>query len=100
MSGNVELGSLPTCVKVAGTYIIMGHYDLPINLRGGFQELAVPHQRWVWDVAFSADSQYVLTACSDGVARLWHLPTNEVRKEFQGHSKALTSLAFRDGHAA
>lgn len=67
---------------------------------GLITELAVPHQRWVWDVAFSADSQYVLTACSDGVARLWHLPTNEVRKEFQGHSKAITSLAFRDGHAA
>src|SRR5262245_7630641 len=28
------------------------------------------HQRWVWDCAFSADSAYLVTACSDHYARL------------------------------
>ena len=32
------------------------------------------NQRWVWDVAFSADSQYLFTASSDNLARLWSLP--------------------------
>ena len=77
-----------------------GKTEITIMWECGFQELIVKNQRWVWDVAFSADSQYVLTASSDGIARLWHLPSNEVRKEFQGHTKALTSLAFRDGQAA
>jgi G protein beta subunit-like protein len=64
-----------------------------------FQELHTNNQRWVWDLAFSADSQYVLTASSDGIARLWSLPANEVKREYRGHTKAITSLAFRDGQS-
>merc|ERR1711967_18850 len=33
------------------------------------------HQRWVWDCAFSADSAYLVTACSDHYARLWDTKT-------------------------
>lgn len=77
-------------------------------------------KRWVWDAAFSADSQYIFTgndkhsrlivaiaylfnfnillnlASSDGVARLWNVSTGAVEREYQGHYKALTALAFRD----
>ncbi|XP_022235017.1 target of rapamycin complex subunit lst8-like isoform X2 [Limulus polyphemus] len=60
-------------------------------------ELKEEGQRWVWDVAFSADSQYVLTAHSDSHARLWSVSTGEVKREYSGHQKALTALAFRDG---
>jgi len=62
-------------------------------------ELTVEGQRWVWDVAFSADSQYMFTASSDGVARLWSIPTPEVKRLYKenGHTKAVTCLAFRDG---
>ena len=31
-------------------------------------------QRWVWDIAFSADSQYLFTASSDNLARLSSIP--------------------------
>lgn len=51
---------------------------------------------WVWDAAFSADSQYLFTASSDGYARLWKLDTKEIEREYIGHQKAITSLAFRD----
>ena len=56
-------------------------------------------QRWVWDVAFSADSQYMFTASSDGVAKLWSIPDAEVKRTYKenGHTKAVTCLAFRDG---
>ena len=64
------------------------------------QEMTVEGQRWVWDVAFSADSQYMFTASSDGVARLWSIPDKpEVKRTYKenGHTKAVTCLAFRDG---
>ena len=65
-----------------------------------FQELTVEGQRWVWDIQFSADSQYMFTASSDGVARLWSVFENpEVKRTYKenGHTKAVTCLAFRDG---
>ena len=35
-------------------------------------------------------------ASSDGVARLWNVETGAVEREYNGHQKAVTSLAFRD----
>lgn len=51
---------------------------------------------WVWDAAFSADSQYLFTASSDNYARLWKLDTKDIEREYVGHQKAITALAFRD----
>ncbi|EEC03813.1 conserved hypothetical protein, partial [Ixodes scapularis] len=59
--------------------------------------LSNANQRWVWDVAFSGDAQFLITASSDSVARLWSVEPAEVKREFSGHQKALTALAFRDG---
>ncbi|KAK3932554.1 Target of rapamycin complex subunit lst8 [Frankliniella fusca] len=59
-------------------------------------ELKQEGQRWVWDAAFSADSQYIVTASSDGIARLWNIEKGTVEREYAGHNKAITSLAFRD----
>lgn len=60
------------------------------------QELKTEAQRWVWDVAFSADSQYIITASSDNCARLWNVETGAVEREYSGHQKAVTALAFCD----
>ncbi|XP_015921190.1 target of rapamycin complex subunit lst8 [Parasteatoda tepidariorum] len=62
-------------------------------------ELRHANQRWVWDLAFSLDSQYLFTASSDNLARLWCISKGEVKRDYTGHSKALTALAFRDGGA-
>lgn len=61
-----------------------------------FKVLTTETQRWVWDVAFSADSQFLITASSDSVVRLWHVETAEIRREYTGHQKAVTALAFSD----
>lgn len=53
-------------------------------------------QKWVWDAAFTNDSQYVITASSDGLARLWCIETGDVEREYSGHQKAITALAFSD----
>lgn len=59
-------------------------------------KMANTNQRWVWDVAFSNDAQFLITASSDSVARLWSVSPTEVKREYSGHQKALTALAFRD----
>jgi len=39
---------------------------------------------------------FFYAASSDGVARLWNASTGTVEREYQGHQKAVTALAFRD----
>ncbi|KAF6018013.1 hypothetical protein EB796_023694 [Bugula neritina] len=53
-------------------------------------------QRWVWDCAFSDDSQYIISGSSDNFARLWNIDSGKVEREYAGHSKAVTSIAFID----
>ncbi|XP_076458828.1 target of rapamycin complex subunit lst8-like [Babylonia areolata] len=59
-------------------------------------KLKTDNQRWVWDCAFSGDSQYIITASSDNTARLWSVDGGDVKREYSGHQKAVTCLAFRD----
>ena len=47
------------------------------------------HQRWVWDMAFSADSAYLVSASSDHYARLWELQNGLTVKQYAGHSKGI-----------
>jgi G protein beta subunit-like protein len=58
------------------------------------------NQRWVWDVAFSLDSQFLITGSSDNVARLWNINTGDNVREYCGHQKAITAIAFADGCAS
>ncbi|XP_030758560.1 target of rapamycin complex subunit lst8 [Sitophilus oryzae] len=60
------------------------------------KELKQDSQRWVWDAAWSADSQYVFTASSDSCAKLWNVSKGTMEREYAGHQKAVTALAFRD----
>ncbi|CAF2594175.1 unnamed protein product [Rotaria sp. Silwood2] len=53
-------------------------------------------QNWVWDCAFTSDSVFLITVCSDGKARLWSTETGNVVKEYIGHQKPVTCLAFDD----
>ncbi|XP_045613266.1 target of rapamycin complex subunit lst8-like [Procambarus clarkii] len=59
-------------------------------------ELSDSSQRWVWDVAFSADSQHVITGSSDNTARLWSVETGEIKREYSGHQKTISAIAFKD----
>ncbi|KAG9509147.1 Target of rapamycin complex subunit LST8, partial [Fragariocoptes setiger] len=58
--------------------------------------LAENNQRWVWDATFSADSKYVFTASSDNISRLWNVETGALKREYVGHQKAVTAIAFAD----
>ncbi|XP_058127549.1 protein LST8 homolog [Anopheles ziemanni] len=51
---------------------------------------------WMWDAIFNNDSKYLFTASSDHTPRLWRIDTKTIEREYNGHSKAVTALAFRD----
>jgi WD40 repeat protein len=45
-------------------------------------------------LAFSADGATLAAACSDGVIRLWDVPSGHLRLTFSGHTEIVTRLAF------
>lgn len=51
---------------------------------------------WVWDLAFSSDGKYMLTASSDKNARLWDVNSGEIVQVYSGHTKPISCLAFSD----
>lgn len=59
-------------------------------------ELHCSGQRWVWGSAFTGDSQFVITASSDNLARLWSLESCRTEREYNGHQKPVTCVAYRD----
>lgn len=60
-----------------------------------YRELRI-EKFWMWDVVFTSDSKFLFAASSDGTARLWKIETKTIEREYLGHSKALTAIAFRD----
>lgn len=60
-----------------------------------YRELRI-EKFWMWDIVFSSDSKFLFTASSDGTARLWKVETKTIEREYLGHSKALTAIAFKD----
>ena len=64
------------------------NFNLETTLQG--------HQRWVWDCAFSADSAYLVTACSDHYVRLWDLSNSETVRQYNGHHKGAVCVALND----
>lgn len=66
----------------------------------GMQLLVLIHNIYL-QVCFLIDSlreeiNFYFLASSSGKARLWRLDTKEVEREYIGHQKAITALAFRD----
>ncbi|KAL8738991.1 MAG: hypothetical protein Q9181_000273 [Wetmoreana brouardii] len=78
---------------------IKGNENVPLDRAPGTLPLETSlesHQRWVWDCAFSADSAYLVTACSDHYARLWELNTQTVIRQYNGHHRGAVCVALND----
>ncbi|ORY52382.1 putative intracellular transport protein [Rhizoclosmatium globosum] len=75
---------------ITNAYLVFhrSRFELEKTLKG--------HSRWVWDVAFSADSAYLVTGSSDNSARLWDLSTSETIRHYNGHQKAVVCVALHD----
>jgi G protein beta subunit-like protein len=54
------------------------------------------HTAWVWDISFSADSAYIVSASSDKTAKLWDVNTGEIILDYRAHAKAVTAIALND----
>ena len=52
--------------------------------------------RWVWDCEFSSDSNFLVTGSSDNTARSWNLALGDTICHFNGHHKAIISVALCD----
>jgi WD40 repeat protein len=79
-------GSLPQSTLAAA----IGHSDLRLTLAG--------HQHMVLFAAFSPDGSRIVTASTDGTARIWNAATGDEFAVLRGHEHAVSSAAFsRDG---
>ncbi len=86
-------------VDPSAPHNIKGTENLPLERKPGAFPLETSldqHQRWVWDCAFSADSAYLVTACSDHYARLWELSTQAVIRQYNGHHRGAVCVALND----
>ena len=54
------------------------------------------HSRWVWDLAYSADTVYLISASSDHSARLWEVNRGETIRQYTGHQRPVVCLALND----
>ena len=54
------------------------------------------HLGWVWDCAFTANSDYLLSVSTDTIIRIWDIATGDLKRPLKGHTKGITSLAFSD----
>ncbi|KAE8234826.1 hypothetical protein CF326_g126 [Tilletia indica] len=89
LSPNVRY--LATCG--ADTTIKIWNMD---NFDCGIEKTLLGHQRWVWDLAFSADSGFLVSASSDHAGRLWDINTGETVRTYTGHDKAIVAVALND----
>jgi len=79
-------GSLPQSTLAAA----VGHSDLRLTLAG--------HEHMVRFAEFSPDGSRIVTASSDGTARIWNATTGEEIAVLRGHERTVMHAAFsRDG---
>ncbi|CAD5210292.1 unnamed protein product [Bursaphelenchus xylophilus] len=60
------------------------------------REFRMPTDKWVWECAFTNDSKYMFTASSDGFMRMWDVEGGKEMGTYQGHTMAVTAMAFKD----
>ncbi|KAI1929629.1 TOR complex subunit lst8 [Ophidiomyces ophidiicola] len=68
----------------------------PVSGTLWLETILAVHQRWVWDCAFSADSAYLVTVCSDHYARLWELASGQIIRQYSGHHRGAVCVALND----
>ncbi|KAG9522508.1 WD40 repeat-like protein, partial [Aureobasidium melanogenum] len=54
---------------------------------GSLQTSTIAHEDMIWDVSFSLSGEHILSACDDGIARLFNATTGALEKEFHDDSE-------------
>lgn len=79
----------PNSVTSSNSQTLPSQFLPPLTRKQG-------HQRWVWDMAFSADGVYLISGSSDHTARLWDSQTGDALRHYSGHHKAVVAVALND----
>jgi WD40 repeat protein len=59
------------------------------TLYGIYIYLIKGHQKWVWDAAFSVDSDYLITGSSDCIAKIWDIKEAKDIRNLRSHKKGI-----------
>jgi photosystem II stability/assembly factor-like uncharacterized protein len=52
------------------------------------------HDGWVWDVAFSNDSERIASASADGTLKIWSVESGDLLGTLTGHTSTVSQVAF------
>ena len=74
---------------------LFGNY-YHMNILMLFFKCFIGHSKWVWDCAFSCDSDFIISVSTDGTAKIWQTDTGETIKTLKGHKKGINCLALND----
>jgi len=58
----------------------------------------VPSNKWVSDCGFTNDSRYMITSSSDGLLIMWDVKQERIVRSYEGHSKSITAMVFKDSN--
>ncbi|KAL8280696.1 hypothetical protein RQP46_007019 [Phenoliferia psychrophenolica] len=97
---NLATCSADTTIKIWSTPTSTNAPRVSLNGEGDgaykLEKVLQGHQRWVWDMAYSADSAYLVSASSDHTARLWELASGTTVRQYSAHHKACVAVALND----
>lgn len=79
--------------KTTKIWFLNEKYEVP---KWEYNKTLFGHARWVWDCAFSCDSEYIITASSDYVAKIWQCESGDVLRNLKGHKLAVNCLTLND----
>jgi WD40 repeat protein/serine/threonine protein kinase len=57
-------------------------------------QILVGHVNTVYSLAFSPDSQYLVTGSADDTARIWNVQTGQEVRRLVGHTSAINAVAY------
>src|SRR5262245_55249646 len=69
----------------------------PLSAQQRVKIEAIPklgHAGYVFSAVFSADGRYVISGSDDSTIKLWDTATGALIRTLQGHSDAVTKVAF------
>jgi WD40 repeat protein len=85
-----------------GKRMLVGYFDAPSKVRDAQTQfetgISLPHEHAVRAVDWSPDGQWLATAGSDGVIRIWSADSGRLIRQFEAHQGTIRSVTFsREG---